>query len=80
MGENLRGFDTDYVAPGNVIEPRCEDDGRQQFEAWISSEPYAESIQRVTSDWYRSPKVNLAWAALKESRRVSGVQSVESEK
>ena len=65
-----------------------EDEIRQRFEAWISAEPFCESIERFAIDglrtaWpgaYRSIKVDLAWEAWRESwKQAIGQQSVESQ-
>jgi hypothetical protein len=61
------------------------DDGRDQFENWISAEPYAMNVERYPDDdtaWprqYKNYLVQVSWEAWQESRRTSGQQSVESE-
>lgn len=63
-----------------------DDDGRDQFEKWISDEPYVMRVDRYPEDgdypWprqYRSVHVQLAWEAWQESRQNNAVQD-ESEK
>lgn len=51
------------------------DDCRQQFEEWISHDPYARSIERIPDDperyafpgVYRDINTDLAWQAWKEA-------------
>jgi hypothetical protein len=62
-------------SPTNIGQDEKEtlDVCRQQFESWISNDPYCESIERVPDDparfaWhgsYRSLKTDLAWQAWK---------------
>lgn len=52
---------------------------RQEFEAWVSVDPFCESIERYPDDptkhsWhnqYKSLKTALAWEAWQESHRIT---------
>jgi len=71
---------TDKSQNAAPVHPRCSaalpysSPCRNQFEEWISSEPYVENIERFPDDatrfaWpgdYRSLKVQLAWEAWAE--------------
>ena len=64
-----------------------EDEIRKRFEAWISSEPYCQKVDRYPHDPYYSwpdqyitIEVDMAWEAWREAwKQAIGEQSVESE-